>query len=98
MSKHYPRIRIQSESGYLLIREGLSLTFYMRHDHAEVAPAVMQSLEAYLQAVGPDALGLYADEEGSWHPLDDTGWEATRREMLANSRLAFHLADASTRE
>lgn len=87
MSEHYPRIRVSSERGTLLIRESLSLCFYMRRPHMEVAPAVLRSLEAYLRAVGQQALSLYVDEEGEWQELDDAGWERTRRELL-DDRLA----------
>jgi hypothetical protein len=98
MSRHYPRIRILAESGQLLIREGLSIDFYMRRAHAEVAPAVLRSLDAYLRAVGSQALGWYADEAGSWRKLDAAGWALIRREMLANFHLIFELADVSVSE
>ncbi|WP_257457551.1 DUF3396 domain-containing protein [Archangium lipolyticum] len=98
MSGHYPRIRIHAESGYLLIRDGLTLTFYMRRAHAEVAPAVLRALGIYRSMVGPNALGLYTDAEGNWHELDDAGWDHVRREILSNQRFAFHLTDASTTE
>jgi hypothetical protein len=28
MSTHYPRIRILGQNGFMLVREGLNLTFY----------------------------------------------------------------------
>jgi hypothetical protein len=87
MSEHYPRIRVSSEEGTLLIRESLSFCFYMNRPHLEVAPAVMRSLEVYLRAVGQQALSLYVDEEGEWQELDDAGWARTRRELL-DDRLA----------
>ncbi len=98
MSEHYPRIRIHAENGYLLLREGLSLSFYMRRPHGEIAQDVMRSLEAYLRAIGPQALGWYADTEGSWQPLDDAGWEATRDKLLKRRRAQVHLRDASRGE
>jgi hypothetical protein len=96
MSEHYPRIRIYAQSGYLLIRESLSLCFSIRRPHLEVAPAVMRSLEAYLRAVGPEALSLYADEEGEWRELNDAGWEYTRRELLDDRLTRTLLMDRST--
>jgi hypothetical protein len=98
MSTHYPRIRIYSESGYLLIREGLSLTFYMRRAHEEVAPAVLSALDSYRRHIGPSALGRYTDQEGYWHDLDDAGWTLTRQELLSHSQFIFELADASGSE
>jgi hypothetical protein len=94
MSEHYPRIRIRTEGGYLLVREGLSINFYMRRSHAEVAPAVMRSLDAYLRAMGPGALGLYA-AEGEWRELDDEGWSSIRRRILEGSSALIDLRDVS---
>jgi len=98
MKKHYPRIRIHAESGPLLIREGLNLTFYMRHPHAELAPSVMRALDAYLRAVGPDALDSYSDEDGCWQRLDEAGWALTRDRLLNPRRASIHLSDASSGE
>jgi hypothetical protein len=97
MSEHYPRIRILTESGALLVREGLSINFYMRRSHAEVASAVMHSLEAYLRAMGPRALGLYA-AEGEWRELDDEGWSSTRRRILEGTSALIDLRDVSGSE
>lgn len=82
MREHYPRIRIQTESGYTRVREGLSLTFYMRRSHHEIASTVLQALDVYLRSVGPRALGVYASEEGEWRDLDAAGWELIRRKVL----------------
>ena len=97
-SESSPRIRVYAESGHLLIRDGLSLTFYMRHPHARVAPGVMRSLDAYLRAVGPDALGVYPGEGGYWRTLDDAGWAYIREKLLHPRSANVHLADASTSE
>jgi hypothetical protein len=85
MSEHYPRIRIQTESGYTRVREGLSLTFYMCRSHTEIAQVVLQALGVYLRNVGTGALGLYASEEGEWKALDEAGWNLTRRELLEDN-------------
>jgi hypothetical protein len=98
MTEHPPRIRLYAENGYLLIRDGLSLTFYMRHPHAQVAQGVMRSLDAYLRAVGPNALGQYAGQEGYWQKLDDAGWAHIREELRHPRSANIHLADASTSE
>ncbi len=96
MTEHYPKIRVHAQNGYLLIRDGLTLTYYMRRDHMEVAPAVLRALGIYRSTVGPEALGVYSDDNGNWHKLDDTGWDYMRREIISNRRLIFDLADAST--
>lgn len=88
MIEHYPRIRIHAANGYLLIREGLTLTFFMRHSHAALSQGIHRSLETYLRAVGPDALALYADEEGFWQSLDAAGW-ARIHDKLKHPRSAM---------
>jgi Protein of unknown function (DUF3396) len=95
MSEHYPRIRLQAESGFILVREGLDITFYMRHRHDELAPKVEFALETYLRTVGRQALGSYADYEGDFHPLDAAGWEQIWRELRAPSSAVIRLYDAS---
>jgi hypothetical protein len=95
MSERYPRIRIRAESGIMLIRESLSLRFYMRRPHSEVATLVLGALERYCVEVGP-ALGQYVDHEGDWRPLDDTGWAHVREKL--RSRLVLKLGDESHHE
>jgi hypothetical protein len=82
----------------LLIRDGLSFTFYMRHSHHEVAPAVLRSLDAYRSAVGPDALNRYMDQEGFFQEMDSGAWDQFRRDMLADGQLTFRLKDAAQDE
>jgi hypothetical protein len=80
------------------MKKSLALTFYLRHSHAEVSSQVTHSLKAYLQAVGPTALGLSADEEGYWQSLDDAGWGRIWRELSNPRRASIHLTDASNDE
>jgi hypothetical protein len=95
MKEHSPRIHIQTESGYLLVRDGLSITFYLRCAHARIAPAVTRSLDAYLRAVGPDALSLYDDGQGQWRGLDDAGWSLIREKLHQPRSSNVCLTDAS---
>ncbi|REG36265.1 uncharacterized protein DUF3396 [Archangium gephyra] len=97
MSAHYPRIRIHAENGALLIRDSLSITFYMLRPHEDVAAAVMRSLDTYLRAVGSNALCLYADQEGDWQELDDAGWALIRKELLDPVGAIVSLKDSSRR-
>ena len=98
MSEHYPRIRIHAQAGFNLLREGLSLHFYIRRPHQEIARGVLHSLETYLQAVGPRALGKYVDEEGYLQELDETAWKRIRRDLLENEWPGIQLHDESSRE
>jgi len=98
MNEHPPRIRLYAKGGPLLMHDGLSLTFYMRHPHAQIAAGVTRSMDAYLHAVGSGALSLYADQDGYWQPLDDASW-ADLREKLRHPRSAsIHLANGSANE
>lgn len=98
MSEHYPRIRIVAENGFILVHEGIDITFYMRHCHDEVAPKVQLALETYVRAVGHQALGCYADAEGEYQPLDEAGWAQIWRELRAPSSAGIRLYDASNTE
>ncbi|HYO58271.1 DUF3396 domain-containing protein [Archangium sp.] len=98
MSTHYPRIRIRAKNGYLLVREGLTFTFYIRRSHEGISQYISRSLEAYLHAVGTTALGLYADEEGDWQLLDEAGWAVIRKELNDPCSAHIHLIDASSTE
>jgi Protein of unknown function (DUF3396) len=93
MSEHYPHIRVKAQNGAVLVREGLSITFYMRHPHDQVAHTVQHSLEAYLRAVGHQTLGYYTDEEGELQPLDEAGWALTWRKLRSPSSAIIRLRD-----
>jgi hypothetical protein len=84
MTERYPRIRfywdVEGER-YPSVRESLSICFYMRRPHHEVAPAVMRALEAYRRAIAPHRLAWYPDLEGDWRELDERGWEIHRQKM-----------------
>jgi hypothetical protein len=88
-----PRIRTYARNGQALIREGLSICFYMRRSHAEVAQAVMRSLDVYLRAVGPRALGWYPDSEGDWQELDARGWKHVRSELHESGSALIELKE-----
>ncbi|MFY0526425.1 DUF3396 domain-containing protein [Archangium gephyra] len=95
MSAHYPRIRICAPNGHLLVREGLSLCFYIRRAHQEIARAALASLDTYLHAIEPETLGWYVDVDGEAQDLDDTGWKHIRREFLEETWPEIRLVQAS---
>jgi hypothetical protein len=94
VSEHYPKLRLTYEDGHLLVREGLSLCFYMQRSHAEVSQAVTRALHVYLQAVGPTAVGRYANSEGEWQDLDAAGWERVETELSGRRSRNLVLHDA----
>lgn len=97
MSEHYPRIRIEAGYRRVLAREGLSLCFYMHHHHGRLVQPLQQSLNAYLRAVGPQALELYADMEGYWQPLDAAGWDIVHEKLHRPHGSIIQLRDNSRR-
>jgi len=82
MNKHPPRIRLRKPNGVPIACDALSITFYMRHPHHELAPALVRSFERYRHAMGGHVLGQYLEETGNWVELDDSGWERLHRETL----------------
>ncbi len=93
MTRPYPSIRIHHGDS-LLVREGLRICFYMRRPHAEVAPNVLEALRIYRQAIGAEALGRYADDEGAWRELDAAGWQHIQHTLLTMSAPIVLLHDA----
>jgi hypothetical protein len=92
MSEHYPRVRIRAENGVLVLREGLSISFYMRRPHEEVKHAVQRALEVYLRAVGSEVLSLYHGEEELLE-LDEAAWKDIRRKLIEESIVSITLRD-----
>jgi len=82
MSKHHPQIRLRKPNGVPIACDALSINFYMRHPHHELAPALVRSFERYRHAMGEHVLGQYLEETGNWVELDDSGWERLHRETL----------------
>lgn len=83
MSEHYPKIRVLSDGGFLVMREGLSLCFYMKRPHREIAPMVMRALERYAQAIGGmQELSTYLEDGLYWQALDEAGWKQIRHDLL----------------
>jgi hypothetical protein len=60
----------------------LSISFYMRRSHEQLAQAVVRSLDTYCRAVAPRTLGWYPDDDGYWRELDDESWASNRQRLL----------------
>jgi hypothetical protein len=93
MSELFPQVRLHAADGALLVREGLSITLYMRHSHEEILQGVLRSLETYLRTVGPASLGWYINDEGETRRLDDAGWARTRRNLQEQRFPSIRLRD-----
>ncbi|WP_375754649.1 type VI immunity family protein [Corallococcus exercitus] len=90
MSRPVPQIRegIDIEDQWVvLVREGISIAFYMRQPHEVMASAVWRALERYRQAVSPRQPGWYVDSSGDWQPLDSEGDAVIRKRLLESSAL-----------
>lgn len=82
MSKPHPVIRLRSNGGLPLARDGVVLTFFMHRNHEEVFSAVWHALQTYLRAVPPRSLNWYDADDGDTLALDDKGWEVIRERMF----------------
>jgi hypothetical protein len=82
MRENIPVIRLRTDLGDVVVRDGIVLCFFMRRSHREVAPAVWRALQAYRRATPPQSLAWYGSDDGDTLPLDDKGWEHIRWTML----------------
>jgi hypothetical protein len=80
--ENIPVIRLRTDLGDVVARDGVVLCFFMRRSHTEIAPTVWQALQAYCRAIPPQSLAWYGSEDGDTLPLDDKGWEHIRWKML----------------
>ena len=100
MTDHYPRVRIYKrkdtpdEPDLLGIREGLSITFFMKRLHQEVVHDVLRAVAVYRQTVKPGALAWYAEPfSGDWDDFDAKGQAYVWREMQAHPALSMWLRE-----
>jgi hypothetical protein len=82
-----------ADHGPLLTREAISICFYMRRNHREVARAVQRSLESFVRAVGPNGLNWYTDMEGDPQPLDAAGWKHIQNDLEDPVGTLIHLEE-----
>jgi hypothetical protein len=93
MRENIPVIRLRTDLGELVARDGVVLCFFMRRSHKEVAPAVWRALQLYLRAIPSQSLNWYVSDDGDMLPLDDKGWEVIRKQMLERPWGAEWLVD-----
>ncbi|MBE4750641.1 DUF3396 domain-containing protein [Corallococcus sp. ZKHCc1 1396] len=90
MTARVPRVRrafdIEGET-VVLVREGVSIAFYVPLPHEVIAPAVWRALEHYRQSLGSRRLGWYVNASGDWPELDAKGEAVLRTELLGSSAL-----------
>ena len=82
MKRHLPILRVRTDYGDLVGRDGIVICFFMHRSHGEVAHAIWRALQTYRHAIPPQALAWYPDYNGDYQPLDDKGWKSIREELL----------------
>lgn len=88
-----PEMRLHAENGALVAREGLSISFYLRHSQRDIAQAVASSLKTYVRAVGSRTLTWYGTEDGDLHELDEPGWTFIWGQLRERTGLTVELFD-----
>jgi hypothetical protein len=94
MSAMPPKLRIYKTDGpyppevpeprrHLVVRDSLNITFYMQRPHHEVMHDVAHALDIYRDAVGSQNLSSYVTHSEQWSDLDEEGWAAVRKDLLA---------------
>jgi hypothetical protein len=92
--REFPLIRLHhAPNGALIVRDGVSICFYMRRSHEEIARGVKHALETYLRAVGPQALAWYPDDNGDWQELDEQGWQTIQHQLREAGGGSIKLAE-----
>ncbi|RKH45222.1 type VI immunity family protein [Corallococcus llansteffanensis] len=81
MIGNLPSIRVIARTGFVCLKEGLSICFYVRHSHEDMASVMLQALELYLKAIGRQALTYSPDDEGYWQRLDVPAMEYTQKQL-----------------
>ncbi|MBN8226800.1 DUF3396 domain-containing protein [Corallococcus macrosporus] len=94
MSWNLPSVEMVAAHGSVIMKAGLSICFYMRRSHRELAPLISQALTTYIQAVGRQALTWYPDVEGEWQELDDAALESTHQELMRHPAPRVQLRDS----
>ncbi|HEY0096447.1 MAG TPA: type VI immunity family protein, partial [Archangium sp.] len=96
MTERCPRIRRYGATPLgeqLLLREVVRISFYMPHDHHELAAGVERALDTYLRVVGegPETLCYWEDTEGEGDQfqLSERGWNVIRSWLRPSTSWRF---------
>lgn len=95
MSVNIPSVRVVAKNGSLVMKEGLSICFYMHRSSRDVSALVEQTLNLYLQTIGPKALTCTPTDDGYWQDLDDSVMKHIREELLERRAPLIDLRDSS---
>ncbi|RKH68571.1 DUF3396 domain-containing protein [Corallococcus interemptor] len=95
MTSNIPSIRHVAETGSLVIKEGLSICFYMRRPYQDVASMVEAAAAAYFRAVGPHALTSHPDDEGYWQERKSSALEYVQEQLREQRASHILLTDGA---
>ncbi|RKH71716.1 DUF3396 domain-containing protein [Corallococcus sp. AB049A] len=72
MATSYPESRVTLDiegEPIVVLREAVSIAFFMGGPHEELALPLCRALERYRRAIEPRSLAWYVDRHGDWSPL-----------------------------
>ncbi|WNG46905.1 DUF3396 domain-containing protein [Archangium minus] len=78
----YPQLKQHDERDGLIANDALLMCFYMQRPNEQIAPAIIRALELFRERIHPYQLAWYNAGDGQAKPLDDSAWEAIRKETL----------------
>ncbi|MBN8226798.1 DUF3396 domain-containing protein [Corallococcus macrosporus] len=93
MTRPHPQIRIRAGHGGMLIRDGVSISFYISHSHQDITQRIEHSLHVFQHAIAPASLDWYCDYEGDYRKLDGAGRMFLEQEFRSTSSAHIHLVN-----
>jgi hypothetical protein len=69
----------------LVLRDAVSIAFFMKGPHEEVAAPLTRALARYQRAIEPRQLGWYVDPRGDWGSLTEAGDAFLAKELMQPS-------------
>lgn len=94
--ERYPRIRRHMSNGFLIIRDGFVVTFFMQRHHREISANIQRTLDIYQRTVGEEKLRWYTNAEGEAQPLDAGGWSFIQEKLRSENGWPVDLWESET--
>ncbi len=95
-ASRYPRIRRQLSNGFVILQDGLALSYFIPRPHKDASAPVIKALELYLRTVGRDTLRWYTNAEGEEQPLDEEGWSFIHEKLRGEKGWPVDLWESNT--
>jgi hypothetical protein len=94
--ERYPRIRHHMSNGFLIIRDGVVMTFFIQRHHREISANIRRALDLYRRTVGEEKLRWYTHAEGESQPLDADGWSFIHEKLRSENGWPVDLWESDT--